>query len=69
MAVRLLFLCGCINAHVGLIVCLRSCARYMPPPGSMGVPSLWHCYFGGRRLKSLGTPVLNNKSSLLGCAL
>ncbi len=30
----------------------------MPPPGSVGVPSLWHRYLGGRALKSLGTLVL-----------
>ncbi len=38
---------------------MRSCAPcYTPPPASMGVPSLWHRYFGGCGLKSLGTPVI-----------
>ncbi len=31
---------------------------YMPPPGSVGVLSTWHCYFGGRGLKILGIPAL-----------
>ncbi len=49
----MILLC-CINAHVGLIVCMRGCAqRYRPPPALMVVPSLWHCYFGAHGLKSL----------------
>ncbi len=39
---------------IGLI--LSSCAPYMPPSGSMGVPNLWPWYFGGHRLKTLWTP-------------
>ncbi len=35
---------------------VSSCAlHYIPLPGSMGVPSLRHCYFWGHGLKSLGT--------------
>ncbi len=43
-------------------MCLRNCAQcYMPPPGSMGVPGLWHRYFGGRGLKSLVTSGVDGK--------
>ncbi len=53
MDVRLLYICVCI----GLIVCVRGYAElFMPPPGSMEVPSIWHCYFRGCGLKSLGVP-------------
>ena len=46
---------------IGLIVRVRGCAQhYIPHPGSVGVASLWHRYFGGRGLKSLGTPVLEH---------
>ncbi len=42
----------CINAHVGLIAPVLGCAQhYMPPSGLVGVPSLWHHYLGGHRLK------------------
>ncbi len=49
MAVELLFFLCCIDACVciGLIMCVRACAQcYIPPPGSMGVPSVWYQYFG-----------------------
>ena len=56
MAVRLLFFCVVLM----LIVRVRGCAQhYIPHPGSVGVASLWHRYFGGRGLKSLGTPGLD----------
>ncbi len=61
MAVRLLFFCVVLMPvfALGLIVCVHSCVqRNMPPPGSVEVSSLWHRYFGGRRLKSLGTPAI-----------
>ncbi len=60
-AVDLLFF---FDSHVciGLIVRVRSCAqRYMPPPGSMGVTSLWHHYCGDHRPKSSGNPVLKHR--------
>ncbi len=54
MAVRLLIFCVVFDAHV----CTGCALCYMPLPGSLGVPSLWHCYFGGCGLECLGTPVL-----------
>ncbi len=59
-----------IDAHVCLIVCVGGCAqRYMPPPGSVGVPSLWHRHFGGCRSKSLETPSVDDKNSTLSVSL
>ncbi len=56
---------GCFFCVVlGPTVCLHSFAQpYMPPPGSMRVPSLWHLYFGSRGLKSYGTPPLTTSIS------
>ncbi len=64
-----LLLC-CIDAHVciGLIVHVCSCAQcYKPSPGSMAVLSLWNCYFGVGRLRSLGTPELKEHIIILTC--
>ncbi len=60
MAVRLVLL-SCIDARVcvGLVPSVHSRAQcYVSPPGSMGVHSLWHYYFGSRGLKSSETPGL-----------
>ncbi len=39
------------------------CAQcYMPPPGLMGVASVWHRYFWCHMLKILGTPAADNFS-------
>lgn len=34
---------------------------FQSPPRMVVVANLWYCYYGGRRLKSLGTPVLDDK--------
>ncbi len=60
MAVGLLLFC--VDACEGLTARVRGCAQgHIPPPGSTGVPSLWHHCFWGRGLKSLGITDLEGK--------
>ncbi len=63
MAMRLLFFCvefcDCATVHNAYRITMYC---YMQLPGSMGVPSLWHRYFGGRGQKSVGTPDVEEPS-------
>ncbi len=55
MVVKLLL----FSVSIGFTVCVWGCAsHYVLPARSVGVPSLWCHYFGGPRLKSLGTAVV-----------
>ncbi len=48
---------ACFDRPIGACAPRNVCI-FEPPPRIVGVASHWHHYFGGRGLKSLGTPDL-----------
>jgi len=57
-----LSLCPCLDTPISVCVLCARFLMFQSPPGIVGVACLWHRYFGGRGLKSLGTPDIEDNS-------